>query len=292
MKDSALVKAKWFFVFTGPTIIAFLCVMVIPFFHGIYMTFTDWNAINDTYKFVGLRNYVLAFSDKVFHRQFLVTLKYVVYSAILVNIFAFTLAYLLTSGIKGQNFLRAGFFTPNLIGGIVLGYIWRFLFANVFTLIGKSLGIKELSTSFLSDPERAVWALIMVTVWQYAGYLMVIYIAGIVSVPKEIEESASIDGASGLRKLFLVTVPLMLPAFVICTFVSISRAFIAYDLNLALTNGAPYGSTQLTAMYVYQQAFLARKYGLGQAEAIVLFIVVAAVSITQVLLTKRYEVEA
>ncbi len=289
---SDLEKIKWFLVFTGPTFIAFLCVMVIPFFYGIYMTFTDWDALADTYQFAGLRNYALVFSDRAFHRQFLVTFRYVIGSSIFVNILAFVLAYLLTSGIRAQNFLRAGFLTPNLIGGIVLGYIWRFIFANVFTLVGKNLGIRELSTSFLSHPDRAVWALIIVTVWQYAGYLMVIYIAGMVSIPKEIEEAASIDGASGLRKLFFVTIPLMFPAFVICIFLAFSRGFIAYDLNLSLTNGAPYGSTQLAAMYVYQQAFLARRYGLGQAEAIVLFIVVAVVAITQVLLTKRYEVEA
>jgi raffinose/stachyose/melibiose transport system permease protein len=289
---STLAKVKWFSIFTGPALIAFLCVMVIPFFYGIYMTFTDWDALADTYQYVGLRNYALVFSDRAFHRQFLVTFRYVISSTILVNIFAFILAWLLTSGIRAQSFLRAGFFTPNLIGGIVLGYIWRFLFANVFTLVGKSLGIEALSTSFLSHPERAVSALIIVTVWQYAGYLMVIYIAGIVSIPKEIEEAASIDGASGLRKLFLITIPLMLPAFVICIFISLSRGFIAYDLNLSLTNGAPYGSTQLAAMYVYQQAFLARRYGLGQAEAMVLFLVVAVATVTQVQLTKRYEVEA
>jgi raffinose/stachyose/melibiose transport system permease protein len=241
---------------------------------------------------VGLQNFTSVFSDKVFLRQFLVTFKYVIYSVLIVNLFAFTLAYILTSGIKGQNILRGGFFTPNLVGGIVLGYIWKFLFANVFTQIGDAFGIEALQRSFLTHPDRAIWAMIIVTVWQYAGYLMMIYIAGIISIPREILESASLDGASGLKKLIRIVIPLTVPSFIICLFISFSRAFMTYDLNLSLTNGSPYGSTQLAAMHVYQQAFLARKYGIGQAEAIILFIVVAIVTVTQVLLAKRYEVEA
>ncbi len=292
LKNSFAKKTGLFLFFTGPTLIAFISILIIPFVYGIYLTFTDWNAISQDYQIVGLQNYITAFTDGEFLTQFLITCKYVFISTFICNILAFLLAYALTRGIKLQEFMRSGFFIPNLIGGIVLGYIWRFLFANVFTLIGKRYGIEALSRSFLSDPNKAIWALIIVTIWQYSGYLMIIYIAGIVNIPKEVLESASLDGAHGLKKIFHIVIPLIVPSIVICVFISLSRGFMAYDLNLSLTNGKPFGSSQLASMYVYQQAFLNQKYGLGQAEAIILFIVVAALSVTQVLLTKKYEVES
>jgi raffinose/stachyose/melibiose transport system permease protein len=292
LKNSVAKKTGLFLFFTGPTLIAFISILIIPFFYGIYLTFTDWNAISQNYQIVGFQNYITAFTDGGFLTQFLITCKYVFISTFICNILAFLLAYALTREIKLQEFMRSGFFIPNLIGGIVLGYIWRFLFANVFTLIGKNYGIEALSRSFLSDPNRAIWALIIVTIWQYSGYLMIIYIAGIINIPKEVLESASLDGAHGLKKIFHIVIPLIVPSIVICVFISLSRGFMAYDLNLSLTNGKPFGSSQLASMYVYQQAFLNQKYGLGQAEAIILFIVVAALSVTQVLLTKKYEVES
>jgi raffinose/stachyose/melibiose transport system permease protein len=291
-EKNILRKAGLFCVFTGPSLIAFACVLIIPFMYGLHLTFTDWNAISDTYRFVGFKNYKSVFMDKEFLLQFLVTLRYVIFSTLFCNLIAFIIAYFLTSGMKMQNFLRGGFFIPNLIGGIILGYIWKFIFANVLTQVGKSLDIPMLKTSFLTNPDRAVWVLIIVTVWQHAGYLMMIYIAGFVGIPKDIEEAGALDGAHGLLKLFRVTIPLMVPSFVICLFISISRGFMAYDLNLTLTNGGPYGSTQLAAMHIYQKAFQSKQYGIGQAEAIILFIVVAVVSVAQVLITKRQEVEA
>lgn len=281
-----------FALFTGPSLIAFICVLLIPLLYGVYLTFTNYSPIKGTQDYVGLSNFISVFSDKEFLQQFVKTLGYVLYSSILCNALAFLLAYLLTRNIKIVNFLRAGFFTPNLIGGIVLGYIWKFIFANVVTLIGKTLEYEPLMTSFLTNPDRAIWAMIIVTVWQYAGYLMMIYIAGFVGMPKDVLEAADIDGAVGIRKLLRVTVPLMVPSFIICFFLTISRGFMAYDLNLALTNGQPYGSTRLAAMHIYQKAFQANQYGIGQAEAIVLFIAVAVVAVSQVLLTKKFEVEA
>jgi len=291
-RKGVLKNTGLFLIFTGPTLIAFICVLIIPMIYGIFLTFTNWNIAKDTYQFVGFSNYATVFSDKEFLKQFGVTLRYVVLSSFFCNLLAFALAYHLTSGMRGQNLLRGGFFTPNLIGGIVLGYIWKFIFSNVLTQLGKTLDIGMMKTSFLTNPDRAILAMVIVTVWQYAGYLMMIYIAGFVGIPKETQEAADLDGAHGLTKLFKVTIPLMVPSFVICFFISISRGFMAYDLNLTLTNGGPFGSTQLAAMHVYQKAFLAKQYGVGQAEAIVLFLAVAIVSVTQVLLTKRMEVEA
>ena len=276
----------------GPSLIAFTCVLLIPLVYGVYLTFTNYSPIHSTYENVGFANFAALFADQEYLSQFLKTIFYVFASTLLCNVLAFFLAYLLTSNMKAQNFLRAGFFTPNLIGGIILGYIWKFIFANVFTLIGKSLAFQPLMTSFLTDPTKAIWAMIIVTVWQYAGYMMMIYVAGFVGIPKDVQEAAELDGAMGLKKLFKVTIPSMVPSFIICFFISISRGFMSYDLNLALTNGQPYGSTRLAAMHIYQKAFQANEYGIGQAEAIVLFIAVAIAAVTQVILIKRREVEA
>lgn len=291
-KKKILNNAGIFITFMGPTLLTFTCVLLIPFLYGVCLTFTNYNPIKGTKDFVGFANFAAIFTDKEFLGQFIKTLGYVFYSSIFCNLLAFILAYLLTGNVKAQNFLRGGFFTPNLIGGIILGYIWRFIFANVVTQIGNTLEYKPLMTSFLTHPDRAILAMIIVTVWQYAGYLMMIYVAGFVGIPQDILEAAEIDGAKGIKRIFYVTIPSMVPSFIICFFITISRGFMAYDLNLALTNGAPYGSTRLASMHIYQKAFQANQYATGQAEAIVLFIVVAVATVSQVLLTKKYEVEA
>lgn len=292
MADRRFHKLGYFFAFTGPSLVAFFCILVVPFAYGIFLTFTDYTPLSESVRFVGFSNYISVFSDHEFLQQFLKTIVYVFYSTLFSNIVAFLLAALLTSGIKGENFLRGGFFTPNLIGGILLGYIWKFIFSNVFTQIGMSLQFEPLMTSLLTHPDRAIFAMILVTTWQYAGYLMVIYIAGFVSIPREIPEAAAIDGSTGFNQLFRITIPLMVPSFIVCLFISISRGFMVYDFNLALTNGDPYGSTRLVSMHIYQKAFQANKYAIGQAEAIILFIVVAMVAVSQVVLTKKFEVEA
>jgi raffinose/stachyose/melibiose transport system permease protein len=291
-KTKALNNAGLFIIFMGPALITFACVLLIPFLYGVFLTFTNYDPIKGTKDFVGFANFAAIFVDKEFLGQFLKTLGYVFYSTIFCNLLAFLLAYLLTTNVKAQNFLRGGFFTPNLIGGIILGYIWKFIFANVVTQLGNSLQFKPLMTSLLTHPDRAILAMIIVTVWQYAGYLMMIYIAGFVGISKDILEAAEIDGATGLNKLLHITIPSMVPSFIICLFITISRGFMAYDLNLALTNGAPYGATRLASMHIYQKAFQANQYATGQAEAIVLFIAVAIAAVSQVLLTKRFEVEA
>jgi len=213
---------------------------------------------------------------------------------ILTNVIAFFLAYILTSGIKGENFFRAGFFSSNLIGGIVLGIIWNFIFSTVFVYIGKNFFsfIPFLSKSWLGDPTKALWALVITTVWQYSGYMMIIYIAGFISVPKELLEAASIDGANNFVKLKNIILPFMVPSFVVCLFLSFQRGFIVYDINLSLTTGGPYHSTELISMHVYEKAFLAQQYGIGQAEAFFLFVVVFIVAVSQVYFGKKLEMEA
>ncbi|GIP58343.1 sugar ABC transporter permease [Paenibacillus sp. FSL W8-0186] len=279
-------------LFTGPTLFAFLTVMIVPFIYGIYLTFTNWDGIATTHTLVGFENYGKVFQDEVFWKSFGLTLKYVLFTVILVNAVAFLLAFGLTRGLKGQNIFRAGFFIPNLVGGIVLGLIWQFIFSNVLVFIGEKAGIPLFSTSWLADPQKAFWALIIVTIWQYAGYMMVIYIAGLMSVPNDILEAASIDGANGWTKLRTMTLPLMVPSFIVCIFLTLQRGFMVYDVNLSLTKGGPFKSTEMVSMHVYEKAFLSRDYGLGQAEALVLFLLVAVITLLQVYFGKKMEVEA
>jgi raffinose/stachyose/melibiose transport system permease protein len=279
-------------LFTGPTLFAFLTVMIVPFVYGIYLTFTNWDGIATSHSFVGFQNYGEVFKDEVFWKSFGLTLKYVFFSVVLVNAVAFLLAYGLTRGLKGQNIFRAGFFVPNLVGGIVLGLIWQFIFSNVLVYLGEQAGIPLFSSSWLADPDKAFWSLIIVTVWQYAGYMMVIYIAGLMSVPNDIIEAASIDGANGWTKMRKMILPLMVPSFIVCIFLTLQRGFMVYDVNLSLTKGGPFKSTEMVSMHVYEKAFLSRDYGLGQAEALVLFLLVATITLLQVYFSKKLEVEA
>lgn len=285
-------KIRNLFIFAIPGCAIFFAVVMIPFIYGFYLTLTDWNGVSSVKNIVGLSNYHAVFQDTEFWSSLGLTLKYVVITVLLVNIIAFLLAYALTNGIKGQNFFRAGFFTPNLIGGVVLGFIWQFIFSRVIVQIGENLGWKIFSQSWLSDPTKAFLTLVIVTVWQLSGYMMLIYIAGFTGLSEDVLEAASIDGATGFQKMKSIILPLMVPSFVICLFFTLSRAFMVYDVNLTLTGGEPYGTTKLVAMHVYDKAFTARNYGVGQAEALILFVIVALISGVQIYIGKKKEVEA
>ena len=285
-------KIRNLFIFAIPGCAIFFAVVMIPFIYGFYLTLTDWNGVSSVKNIVGLSNYHAVFQDTEFWSSLGLTLKYVVITVLLVNIIAFLLAYALTNGIKGQNFFRAGFFTPNLIGGVVLGFIWQFIFSRVIVQIGENLGWKIFSQSWLSDPTKAFWTLVIVTVWQLSGYMMLIYIAGFTGLSEDVLEAASIDGATGFQKMKSIILPLMVPSFVICLFFTLSRAFMVYDVNLTLTGGEPYGTTKLVAMHVYDKAFTARNYGVGQAEALILYVKVALISGVQIYIGKKKEVEA
>lgn len=285
-------KGKDFCVFALPGLFCFLTVVMVPFIYGIYLTLTDWNGVSSVKNFVGLSNFAAVMRDAQFWKSLLLTFKYVIAVVVLVNVIAFLLAYILTRGIKGQNFFRAGFFTPNLIGGIVLGYIWQFVFSRVFVSIGETTGWSLFEISWLSTPNKAFAALVLVSVWQLAGYMILIYVAGFMGLSEDVLEAASIDGASGWVKMKNIILPLMMSSVTICLFLTLSRAFMVYDVNLSLTGGAPYGTTEMAAMHVYEKAFTSRQFGVGQAEAFILFIIVACISGIQVYTTKKREVEA
>lgn len=291
-ENRVLDNIKTYLIFAGPTTFIFFTVMILPFLFGIYLTFTNWDGLSKINNFIGFKNYAVVFSDKAFWTSFLLTLKYVLFTVIFINVIAFFLAFILTRGVKAQTFFRAGFFVPNLIGGIVLGLMWKFIFSNALVYIGAKYSIPFFETSWLGDPDKAFWALIIGAVWQYSGYMMIIYISGFMSIPKELLEASSIDGANGFRRLKAVTLPLMVPSFIISVFLSLQRGFMVYDINLSLTQGGPFKSTQLISMHVYEKAFLSQQYGVGQSEAFLLFLIVAVITITQVYFSKKLEVEA
>ena len=226
-------------MFALPGMFCFFAVVIVPFIYGVYLTFTDWNGVAQVKNFVGFKNFGGVVKDAQFWTSLLLTFKYVIFVVLIVNVLAFAIAYLLTRGMKGENFFRAGFFTPNLIGGIVLGYIWQFVFSRVFVSIGESTGWKIFEVSWLSDPTNAFIALVVVSVWQLSGYMILIYVAGFMGLSEDVMEAASIDGASGFVKLKNIIMPLMMSSITICLFLTLSRAFMVYDVNLSLTAGAP-----------------------------------------------------
>ena len=290
--NSMSYKSKQYIMFAGITTLVFVAVVIAPFIYGLYLTFTSWDGVSRDKPFVGLANYVATFQDSAFWAALGRTFFYSIIAVILVNVVAFILAYLVTRGVKGQNFFRAGFFIPNLIGGIVLGYVWKFVFNRALVAIGEPLSVGALSTSWLSTPNGAMACLIIVAVWQYAGYMMLIYVAGFMSVSNDVLEAAKIDGCTDFQTIVHISVPLMVSSFVQCLFLTITRCFMVYDVNLSLTKGEPFNSSVMAAMHVYNQAFTYKNYGTGQAEALVLFIVCAVVGVLQVYIGKKAEVSA
>lgn len=280
-----------FLLFALPAVFLWFSVVVVPFFYGVGITFTDWDGMSMDINFTGLANYKEVFTDATFLTSLFKTVIFVAGSVVLSNLIGFLLGLAVTSGIRGQKLFRVGFFTPNIIGGIILGYIWNFIFSYVLTSLGESWGIEAMSTSWLTDPNKALAALIIVSAWQMSGYLMVIYIAGLTNVPEELKEAALIDGAGYGQMVRYVTLPLIRNTMAICIFLSITRAFMSFDLNLSLTAGGPYKETELIAYKIYQTAFTSMEYGKGQAQALVLFVIVAAVALLQVYFTKKGSVE-
>ena len=292
MKQNTLsYKVRQYLMFAGPGTVLFLCVVGVPFIYGLYLTFTSWDGVSAQKPFVGLKNFIAAFQDTTYWQAMGRTVIYSVIAVVFINVVAFALAYLVTLGVKGQNFFRAGFFVPNLIGGIVLGYVWKFVFNRALVALAKAAG-NAAAGSLLATPNGAMFCLIVVSVWQYAGYMMLIYVAGFMSVSADVKEAAMIDGCTPSQAMWNVTIPLMRSSFVQCIFLSITRCFVVYDVNLSLTKGEPFGSSVLAAMHVYNQAFTYKNYGLGQAEALILFLVCAIVGVTQVMIGKKGEVEA
>jgi raffinose/stachyose/melibiose transport system permease protein len=286
---SALLQ-QW--VFIGPALVFFTIIVVIPFLMSIYYSFTEWNGVTSHIKFNGLENFRrILFEDQDYRNAFWFTTRFTVMSVLMTNLLGFTLALLLTQALKSRNVLRTIFFMPNVIGGLLLGFIWQFIFVKGFSTIGELTHLAFFELPWLGDAPTAFWALVIVNVWQGSGYLMIIYIAALMNVPKDMIEAAYIDGATRWQMLRKITIPLIMPAVTVCLFLTISWAFKMFDLNISLTKGGPFNSTESVSLNIYQEAFRNNRYGLGTAKAFVFFIVVAVISTIQVVYTKRKEVE-
>lgn len=282
----------WFFLFVFPAVFAFFIVVVVPFLIGIGYSFVEWDGLAmNPVRFVGLKNYGELFSDTRFGQSALHTLVFTVLSVVCINVLGLSLALLVTSRLRVNTLARTMFFMPNLIGGLILGYIWKFILSDAFKSIGESTGMTGVFFNWLLRPDSALMAMVVVITWQMAGYVMIIYITGIQAVPDEVMEAATIDGVGPCRKFFTIELPLIMPSVTICTFYSLSNCFKVYDINLSLTGGGPGTSTEMIAMNIFREIFSYNHYGYGQAKAIMFFILIAAVTITQVALTKRKEVQ-
>ena len=283
-------KTKKFFKFAGVPLAIFTIVLVVPFVNGFYYTFTDWDGFKTT-KLVGFTNYADSFADPKFWVTLRFTTLFVVVSLILVNVVAFGLALIVTSKLRSRNILRTFFFVPNLIGGVVLGVIWQFIFNTALVTLANKYDWELFKESWLQDTNKAFWALIIVTVWQSSGYMMIVYITGLVSIENDVLEASQIDGASPLRTLLSIKIPLMAQAFTIALFLTLRSGFMAYDVNVALTDGGPFRTTELISLHIFQDAFLEGDFGTGQSKAVIMFLVVALAALVQVTISKRYEVQ-
>jgi len=273
---------KYFPIFVLPTLVAFAFAFILPFVMGVYLSFCKFKTITNA-QFVGLENYVKIFADRDFLNAFWFTIRFSVLSILTINIFAFMLALALTRKIKGTNLFRTVFFMPNLIGGIVLGYIWQQMLNAV---------LMKYETTLVANATYGFWGLVILMNWQMIGYMMIIYIAGLQNVPTDLLEAAQIDGATGWQALTRVKIPLVMPSITICLFLTVSNSFKLFDQNLALTAGAPGKRTAMLALDIYNTFYGRMGYeGVGQAKALLFFIVVAAIALTQLAVTRRKEVE-
>ncbi len=274
---------RWFPLFVVPTVVAFIISFIAPFAMGIYLSFTKFKTVSNA-KWVGISNYTKAFQDSAFVDALWFTVKFTIVSVITINVIAFLLALLLTKSIKGTNLFRTIFFMPNLIGGIVLGYIWLMIINGVLSYFNVTITY---------DASYGFWGLVILMNWQLIGYMMIIYIAGIQNVSPDLLEAADIDGATNFQKLIKITIPQVMPSVTICTFLTLTNSFKLFDQNLALTAGAPGKETQMLALDIYNTFYGRVGYqGVGQAKAVVFFIIVAVIALTQLYLTRSKEVES
>lgn len=275
-------------LFLGPAVILFSMIVVASFILGIYYAFTDWNGISLSSNWVGWENFRTIFTeDRQVGYSAMFTLRLTLTAVVLSNVLGLGLALLVTRSIKFANGFRAIFFLPNVIGGIILGFIWRFIFTSAFPALGDLTGLGFFELPWLGDAFTGFWAIIIVFTWRTTGYLMVIYIAAIVAIDDSLIESAQMDGASAVQMFTRIILPLIVPAITICLFLMLSWATKIFDVIFSLTRGGPFASTEAFALNIYFEAFETNNYGLGSAKAVLFFLVVGVVTLIQVTLTKR-----
>ena len=273
---------RYFPIFVLPTLIAFTVGFIAPFILGVYLSFCKFTTVTDA-TFIGLSNYAKVFTDPTFVHSLWYTACFTIVTVVLINVFAFAVALLLTKKIWGANLFRTVFFMPNLIGGIILGYIWQLLLNGILANFGRTLTYSG---------TYGFWGLVILMCWQQVGYMMVIYIAGIQNVPGDLIEAARIDGATPRQVLRYVTIPMVMPSITICTFLTLTNGFKLFDQNLALTNGMPSQSSEMLALNIFNTFYSRQGYeGVGQAKAVVFFILVAVIAVLQNKLTTSKEVQ-
>ncbi len=295
MKKHRLVN----YLFVAPCVFAFVMVVIIPFFLGVYYSLTDWNGFSPNSEFVGFKNYVGLFSKPSFIYSFLITIAFTVINIVLVNVVSFFMSLLVTSNVRFKNFYRAGFFVPYLIGGIVLGYIWQFIFNQAIVSIGNQFSIEFLEKSLLANPNLVIWVMSFVNTWQYSGYIMLIFVAAIQGIPSSLLEAAAVDGATPFMRIRKIVIPMMANAFTISLFLTLTNSFKQYDMNFSLTGGgpatrfldSPVNSSQLFAMDIVKTAGSSTGMAVAQAKAVIFFVVLVGVSLVQVKINKSKEVE-
>jgi len=274
---------RYFPVFVLPTLAAFCIGFLVPFFMGLWLSFTEFTTVQDA-TFVGFANYIKAVADPTFLHSLGFTALFAITSLVLINVIAFALAMALTQKFSGTNVFRTIFFMPNLIGGIVLGYIWQLIINGVLAQFEVAIAI---------NAKYGFWGLIVLVCWQQIGYMMIIYIAGLQTIPGELKEAADIDGASGRKRLTRITIPMMMPSITICTFLTITNGFKLFDQNLALTAGEPARSTEMLALNIFNTFYGRTGFeGVGQAKAVLFFVLVVAIGLIQLRITREREVQA
>lgn len=274
---------RYYALFTLPTVIAFAISFAVPFVMGIYLSFTEFTTVTNA-RWVGLKNYITAFtSSGDFINALWFTFRFTVVSVITINLLAFLLALLLTRGIRGTNLFRTVFFMPNLIGGIVLGYIWQLIINGI---------LYQFEATITTKADYGFWGLVVLMNWQMVGYMMIIYIAAIQNIPVDMLDAASVDGATPAQILFQIKLPFVMPAVTICTFLTLTNSFKLFDQNLALTAGAPSKQTEMLALNIYNTFYGRAGFeGVGQAKAVVFFVLVGAIALIQLVFSRRQEVE-
>lgn len=278
-------------VFCGVIVVMFFLMKLVPFFLSIVYAFTDWNGISNAVHFNGLENFQRMMKDTQFWYSLKFTLGQALVQVVSVNVIAFTLAYFLIKPLRARGVLRAGFYIPNVIGGLILGFIWQFIFLKVVPAIGAATNIGVFKLFWLGTPATAFWGMSIVQAWSHIGYFMLLYIAGFTALPSDCLESARVDGASARQCLTRITIPLMRPTITRCLFLSIVNSFKVYTVNLALTEGGPYGSSQGIAMNIYQTAFTENRMGYGSAKSLVFTVLLILFTGLQLYLTGKGEEE-
>ena len=277
------IKKRWYALFTAPLMIAFFVVVIIPFFIGIGYSFVEWDGFaKHAASFVGMSNYKTVFGDRQLVNAAVRTTIFTVISVLTVNVLGLFFALLVTTGLKVKNFARTMLFLPYLIGGLILGYIWKSVFSEFFLSVGFG--------NWLTDSTKSIIAMIVVTTWQLAGYVMIVYITGIMAIPDDVMEAAAIDGANYFQTLLSIKFPLLMPSFTICLFLALSNCFKIYDVNVSLTGEGANFQSEMFSLNIYNEIFSLSNFGYGQAKAIIFFLIIAIVTFVQVSITKKREV--